>query len=93
MHDKKNHDYANEENPFSNFDIAVKYLKQFGIDMSAQSQIRSMMATKFARLVNFVLNDIENPNFESVSDTELDFVIYYLLARAERKRATSTTIR
>lgn len=91
MHDKKNHDYANEDNPFSNFDIASRYLKRRGINLTPNQQIESMKGTKFARLVNIVLNDIEKPNFESEDDSELDFVVYYLLARAEARRPSTAT--
>lgn len=85
-HEAKNHDYAAERNPFSNFDIAVQWLKRHGIELTSYEQIESMKATKFARLVNLVLERETEPNFESVDDTELDFVVYWILRKADNLR-------
>lgn len=80
LHDKKNHDYSPEGKPFENFEIAAKFA-----GINTEDQIRSLLGTKFARMVNLVLHRADDPNFESLEDTEFDFVVYWIINRAYRR--------
>lgn len=73
LHNKKNHDYANDENPFSNFDYAAK--KVFGV-ASARNIVRVLnvlIAIKKARLRELRKKE---PLNEKVLDTVMDIHCY-----------------
>lgn len=73
VHYKKNHDYANDANPFSNFDrqgIIVSWFSK-PIDQA----FTSVIAIKIARLAELLSNDTE-PNNESIDDNFVDLVNY-----------------
>ena len=80
VHIRKNEDYANPDNPFSNFDCSEYGLRLFS---NTRDQIFIWpIFTKFARLSN-LLNKRQAPNNESIEDTFIDIANYVLLWRAD----------
>lgn len=80
LHRKKNDDYANPNNPFSNFDCSTYLLSLFS-NPRDQSFVWPI-ATKLARL-STLLNSQKTPNNESVGDSLLDIATYCLLWKAD----------
>lgn len=73
IHEKKNHDYAANDNPFSNFEIAAKQV--FGV-VSARNVCRVinvLIAIKKARLREL---RTKTPLNESILDTMIDIHCY-----------------
>lgn len=82
IHLKKNKDYANENNPFSNFERSAELVSWF-----ANKQDKSFVAligTKLARIAE--LRDGRIPNNESLDDSFLDLLTYVGLWAAYVKR-------
>ena len=78
MHDKKNHDYAEDNNTYSNFEQAASFAgteteKSFGI----------LVGTKMARITQ-LLKKKEAKN-ESLEDSLLDLAVYTVLWLAWRR--------
>lgn len=73
VHYKKNHDYANDANPFSNFDRQAEVVSWFSkpIDQA----FTSVIAIKIARLAELLSNDT-TPNNESIDDNFVDLINY-----------------
>ena len=69
IHAAKNEDYATDENPFSNFDVAEygMFLFKHGRDKTFACPI----FTKLARLAT-LLNSGKDANHESVGDSMID---------------------
>lgn len=86
VHYKKNHDYANDANPFSNFDRQREIVSWFSkpIDQT----FTSVIAIKIARLAELLSNDI-TPNNESIEDNFVDLVNYCGLWAAWHKKNSS----
>lgn len=82
IHLKKNQDYANESNPFSNFERSAELISWFNnpIDKS----FMGLIGTKLARIAE--LSDGRIPNNESLDDSFLDLVTYCALWGAYNKR-------
>jgi len=82
IHLKKNADYANANNPFSNFERSATLIEWFTspIDKS----FIALIATKLARIAE--LSDGRSPNNESLDDSFLDLVTYCGLWAAYSKR-------
>lgn len=75
IHDQKNHDYAQEENPFSNFERASELVKWF---TSPIDQVfAGIIGIKLARLAE--LSNGKTPNNESIDDTRIDLSNYCVL--------------
>ena len=72
LHDKKNHDYANEDNPYSNFEFASLLIREFTnpVDQS----FACLIGIKLARLGQLLSG--KEPNNESVEDTMRDLTTY-----------------
>jgi len=88
LHKKKNDDYANDSNPFLNFDQCSEILEWF-------SNPRDLafiwpIANKLSRLAN-LLNSSKQPNNESIEDSLLDIATYVLLWKADLKRRLEQT--
>jgi hypothetical protein len=77
VHDKKNHDYADDDNPFSNFEGAARMS-----GLSAEQVLHVMMSIKLERLRQLVSG--KEPNFEGVEDTLLDLANYAAIWLAYR---------
>lgn len=81
LHDKKNHDYCpDDNNPFFNFEFSGAYSNSSPLDAFAV-----LLGTKLARLYALSVRKRGHekvPNFESITDSEWDFVVYFLLREA-----------
>jgi hypothetical protein len=80
VHEKKNEDYADPTNPFSNFDFSEYCLRAFNNDRD--KTFVWPISTKLARLAT-LLNSTKPPNNESIEDTFIDIANYVLLWRAD----------
>lgn len=80
IHDRKNHDYAQEDNPFSNFQRAAEIVSWFENDID--KVFVTLIGVKLARLAE-LCNGKEAKN-ESVDDTGLDLFVYCGLWQAYR---------
>lgn len=73
LHNRKNHDYARDLNPYSNFEEAAEYA-----GVSVDQAIRVLMGVKVARLRELLSAD-KTPNNESIQDTKDDLALYTLI--------------
>lgn len=82
IHLKKNQDYANASNPFSNFERSAELISWFNnpVDRS----FVALIGTKLARIAE--LSDGRVPNNESLDDSFLDLLTYVGLWGAYSKR-------
>lgn len=69
-HDKKNQDYATDENPYSNFELAAQIAGVEPIEV-----FKTLIGVKLARLVELEAKG-KTPNFESIEDTWKDLAVY-----------------
>jgi hypothetical protein len=76
IHEKKNRDYAGNNNPFENFERAATITEWFN-DPVDKSFV-NLIGTKLARL-STLLNRITPPNNESIDDSFLDLATYIVL--------------
>lgn len=83
VHIKKNNDYANDQNPFSNFEMSASLVSWF-TDPIDQVFV-ALIGTKLSRLSE-LLTSGKTPNNESVDDTFLDLTNYCGLWAAYRLR-------
>lgn len=72
LHEKKNHDYA-DENPYSNFEGAAAIV---GCDVD--TIFRALIGIKLERL-RVLLSSGKTPNNESVQDSRMDLTMYCAL--------------
>jgi hypothetical protein len=72
LHDKKNHDYAKDSDPLSNFRRA----EAFGIPAHKGVMVR--MSDKWSRIEQ--LSAGKKPENESLRDSLIDLAVYSLLA-------------
>lgn len=75
MHDKKNEDYAEAGNPYSNFESAASVAEGFD---GEDAVFATLIGVKLARLRELLSTD-KVPNNESVEDTFLDLAVYTAL--------------
>lgn len=75
VHQKKNHDYATSDNPYSNFDRAAVLASWF--DDPADRVFASIIGIKLARLAE--LHTGKTPLNESLDDNHLDLDNYCVL--------------
>jgi len=76
IHDAKSHDYATDDNPYSNFDFAKIVLA--GFKNPHDQPYVTMVSVKLARLSE-LLGRGKTPKHESVEDTFLDLANYVVL--------------
>lgn len=76
IHTRKNHDYAQDGNPFSNFERAAELASWFKHEHD--KVFVTMLGIKLARLAELTSSG-KTPNNESVDDTFLDFCTYGVL--------------
>jgi hypothetical protein len=90
LHQRKNHDYASDANPFSNFEFAATHA---GLPVLAVFDV--MLGIKQARL-NELLSTGKTPANESVRDNLLDHAMYSALRVAcydrEQEKAANRPI-
>jgi len=72
LHDRKNSDYAEDDNPYSNFEYAAKITRMFSDPVD--QVFASLIGIKLARLGQ--LKSGKTPNFESVVDNMRDLTTY-----------------
>lgn len=73
LHHEKNHDYAADDNPYSNFEYAA--LLSEGFTNPVDRVFAVIIAIKLARLTQ-LLGQGREPKFESVADTLKDLTNY-----------------
>lgn len=76
IHDRKNNDYADDDNPFSNFEGSARIA-----GVSVPQAFMVLIGVKVERLRQLLGGDKE-ANFESVDDTVLDLSVYSALLKA-----------
>ncbi len=75
LHDRKNNDYAQDANPYSNFEQAAEVARGFsGVD----AVFASLIGVKLARLRELTSAG-KTPNNESIADTRTDLAMYAAL--------------
>lgn len=74
LHDRKNHDYAEDNNPYSNFEYAAAHA-----GVTVQQVFDVMLGIKQARLRQLTVKDAIN---ESIRDSMIDRAVYAALAVA-----------
>lgn len=72
IHDRKNHDYAQKDNPFSNFERASIIASWF--NHPVHKSFAMLIGVKLARAAE-LLNG-KTPKNESIDDTMLDCFVY-----------------
>lgn len=81
IHDKKNHDYASDNNPFANFEVVARIT-----GLPVDTVFKVLLAVKEARLEELLSSD-KTPNFESISDTYKDQAVYAALRYSYKLKA------
>ena len=76
IHNRKNHDYSNDSNPFSNFDITSELVQHF--KKPIDQTFIGIIGIKLARLAELLSTD-KIPNNESIDDTFIDLANYCVL--------------
>lgn len=79
LHDLKNHDYARDGDPFSNFTQAAQVAQGF---TGKDAVYATLIGVKLARLRN-LLSSGKTPNNESIADTRRDLAMYAALWAAD----------
>lgn len=72
LYDKKNHDYADKNNPYSNFEFAVSVINLF--NNPVDQVFACMIGIKLDRLGQLLSG--KTPNNESIEDTMRDLTTY-----------------
>jgi len=81
-HDRKQHDYAAEGNPFSNFEDAARVA-----NVSVDEVFAVLIGTKLAR-INELVRSNKQPKNESLLDSYLDLAMYATLRAAYALKAS-----
>ena len=91
LHAKKNHDYASDDNPYSNFEFAAHLVSEF--NNPVDQVFAGIIGIKLARLGQLLSG--KKPNNESAEDTMRDLTTYCGIWTARRinKEIESMTIR
>lgn len=76
IHVKKSADYARDDNPYSNFELAAELVKHF--DNPIDQVFVALIGVKLARL-SALLNSGRLPQNESIADTFIDGPNYFAL--------------
>lgn len=86
LHDRKNADYANDGNPYSNFEQAAQVAAGFsGVD----AVFAALIGVKLARLRELTSAG-KTPNNESIDDTRTDLAMYAALWASYYRPASIT---
>lgn len=81
-HDKKNSDYANDLDPYSNFSFAASFAGTQKLQVYL-----TLLGVKAARLIELLGKNKEAKN-ESIDDTLLDFAVYASLMASDLMKST-----
>jgi hypothetical protein len=83
LHDRKNHDYAEDDNPFSNFEMAASYAS-----VPVQKVFDVLLGVKQARIDELTakIANGDPPRNESLEDSRLDRAVYAALSVAYSRR-------
>lgn len=76
VHESKNRDYASDENPYSNFEVAARIAGLFPDPID--QVFATLVGVKLARLAE-LKGKGKMPNNESIADTQLDLAVYAAL--------------
>jgi hypothetical protein len=76
LHDKKNHDYSNNTDPYSNFKYAAAVAEPFTDKLD--KVFATMIGIKMARLAELTSSG-KKPNNESVNETRIDLACYAVI--------------
>lgn len=87
LHERKGHDYARSDNPYSNFEEAAA---ESGL--SVDQVFRVMVAIKNARIRELERSG-KDPQNESVQDSYMDRLMYCALQLSYRRRCAKPTVR
>ena len=82
LHERKNHDYAQADNPFSNFEEAAKEA-----GLSVDEVFKVMIGIKNAR-IRELEGAGKSPENESLQDSYMDRLMYSALQLAYRRKQT-----
>lgn len=82
IHEKKSADYANDRNPFQNFDRQVQLMEWFSSNLD--KSFAGIVAQKLARLAE-LSEPGRTPRNEAIEDTEEDAITYMGLWVAKRR--------
>ena len=74
MHNRKNHDYARDDDPLSN----LRACRSLGIQPFVGVMVR--LQDKWDRIISFITKDELKVKGESIKDTLMDNAVYSLLA-------------
>lgn len=88
-HDRKNHDYASDTNPYSNFEEAAALVT--GFTNPLDQVFAALIGVKIARLRQLTAG--KSPNNESVQDTRQDLAVYTALWASYYEEAPQQQIR
>lgn len=89
IHDKKNEDYANEADPFSNFRFTAQLVDLFTDPIDRVFAL--FIGTKLMRLAE--LSKGKTPKNEAIEDTELDLATYATIWAAMKMEQRESTQR
>ncbi len=78
IHDAKSHDYAQDGNPYSNFELAAEVA-----GVSTDTVFATLIGVKLARLRELLAG--KEPKHESIDDSLLDLSVYAALWAAHRR--------
>lgn len=88
IHNSKSQDYADPNNPLSNFDVS-----EYGISLFNSGRDKvfvSIIFNKFSRL-STLLNSGNAPNNESIEDSFVDIANYVILWKVDYERRNRNT--
>lgn len=88
IHNSKSQDYADPNNPLSNFDVSEYGLHLFKLDRD--KTFAWPIFTKLARL-STLLNSGNAPNNESIEDSFVDIANYVILWKVDYERRNKDT--
>jgi len=85
LHERKSHDYANDGNPYSNFEAAARFAH-----VTVDQVFEVLLGIKYARLWELIRAG-KTPNNESIEDTLIDINVYSCLRVSYRRDHCSTS--
>lgn len=86
LHDKKSHDYAQDANVYSNFELAADIA-----GVTVNQVFRVLIGVKLARLKELLSGPTKPPNNESIMDTFKDLTVYSGLMTSYAKDREAVT--
>lgn len=84
LHQRKNEDYAREDDPLSNFRFAAWLAEGFADPLDRT--FATLLGVKLARIQQLTCPGAGAPNFESLADSFRDLATYAAIWAAERTK-------